>query len=433
MAASTPAPIAGLQHKPPGALKRYWNKVGGGSFIISLVVHVGLLIAAYYLVEEYALAEPKVDFLPGGGSKSGQDASQNLAKQINQKKRNVLNKTVPMRKVVSMNSTTAISLPDLPMDNLDMPEMSSLMGGGSMGSGGFGTSGAGGGHGSGIGIGGMKGFAARTVFGKLGGTGGVPGVLYDFKQDRKGKPQPYNSGGYFQIVKAWSDKKFSTSEMKDYYQAPQQMNFTFLAVPLASADEGPKAFAVEKDVKPSGWLVHYSGTVSPPQNGEWRFVGYFDDLLAVYINGEAVLDASRDDLVNLGEPKPDLEVRQPWGGRGVLNGRCISGKWVNLSAPFKIDILVGERPGGQVGGLLLVEHRKGKYKKTDYDLPILPLFCVGEPDKEDKDRMKTFAETIVGQIGGLELKDIPIFKAGADSDRGSRFNRGIGLLPERGK
>ena len=146
------------------------------------------------------------------------------------------------------------------------------------------------------------------------------------------------------------------------------------------------------------------------------------------------MDASRDDLVNLEAAKPDLEVRQLWGGRGVLNGRCMMGKWVNLSGPFKIDILVGERPGGQVGGLLLVENRKGKYKKTDYDLPILPLFTVGKPDKEDLERMKDFSTKIEGQIGGLELKDIPIFMAGTAADRArSMLNPGIGLLPPKEK
>ncbi len=420
-----PAPAA-----QPGAFKRYWKKVGGGSFLISLAVHAGLLAGAYFLVSELAQLEPRVDFLPGGGGKDGQDASQQLAAQVKNKRRNLMNKTPPMRKVVSKHATSAIALPELPMDSIDMPEMSSLMGG-TMGSGGFGSSGSGGGFGSGTGIGGAKGFVARTFFGKLGGTGGVPGVLYDLKQDRKGKPQAYNASEYFQLVKKFADRKFAESEMRSYFQAPQQMNFTFLAVPLLAADEGPKAFAVEKHVQPRGWLVHYTGMVTPPQNGEWRFVGYFDDALAVYVNGEPVLDASRDDLVNLGESKPDMEIRQPFGGKNVLNGRCMAGKWVNLSGAFKIDILVGERPGGQVGGLLLVESRKGKYKKTSDDLPILPLFTIGKPEKEDLERMKEFSAKIEGQIGGLELKNIPIFTTGNEKDRGSLFNRGLGLLPPK--
>ena len=139
-------------------LVKYWKKVGGGSFLISLLIHAGLLVAAFFIVKEYS-TEPKVDFLPGGGSKSGEKASQQLAQKVQNKKRSSLNKTTPMKKVVSMNSTSAISLPEVPMDAVDMPEMSSLMGG-SMGSGGFGSGGAGGGFGKGIGIGGQSGFVS---------------------------------------------------------------------------------------------------------------------------------------------------------------------------------------------------------------------------------------------------------------------------------
>ena len=139
-------------------LVKYWKKVGGGSFLISLLIHAGLLVAAFFIVKEYSM-EAKVDFLPGGGSKSGEKASQQLAQKVQNKKRSSLNKTTPMKKVVSMNSTSAISLPEVPMDAVDMPEMSSLMGG-SMGSGGFGNAGAGGGFGKGIGMGGQSGFVS---------------------------------------------------------------------------------------------------------------------------------------------------------------------------------------------------------------------------------------------------------------------------------
>ncbi|QIF00927.1 prenyltransferase/squalene oxidase repeat-containing protein [Roseimicrobium sp. ORNL1] len=137
---------------------QYWNKVGGGSFLISLLIHAGLLIGAFFIVKEYS-TEKKVDFLPGGGNKEGQQASQQLSQKVQNKKRSSLNKSNPMRKVVSMSATSAISLPEVPMESIDMPEMSSLMGG-SMGSGGFGSGGAGGGFGKGTGIGGNTGFVS---------------------------------------------------------------------------------------------------------------------------------------------------------------------------------------------------------------------------------------------------------------------------------
>lgn len=154
--------------KQPGLFSTYWKKIGAGSFLLSLAIHAGLLAVATLIVTTVVTGDKPVDFLPGGGSKAGQEASQALANTVQMKKRNSLRQTTPMQKIVSLNSTAAISLPDMPQDPIDMPEMSSMMGGGAMGSGGFGSSGAGGGFGTGQGIGGMKGvtFKPIVMFGK---------------------------------------------------------------------------------------------------------------------------------------------------------------------------------------------------------------------------------------------------------------------------
>ncbi|WP_009963717.1 prenyltransferase/squalene oxidase repeat-containing protein [Verrucomicrobium spinosum] len=150
------APIAPPVKK--NIFAQYWRKAGGGSFMISLLIHAGLLVGAYFLVETI-VTENKVDFLPGGGSKQGAEANQQLAQTVQNKKRSSLNKSTPMKKVVSTSANAAIALNDVPMESIDMPEVGSLMGG-SMGSGGFGSGGAGGGFGKGIGMGGQSGFVS---------------------------------------------------------------------------------------------------------------------------------------------------------------------------------------------------------------------------------------------------------------------------------
>jgi hypothetical protein len=144
--------------KQRGAFMEYWHKIGAGSFMLSLVIHAIILVAAYFIVDTI-VTEKKVDFLPGGGSKQGQEASQQLAHQVQNKKRSTLNKSTPMKKIVSTSTNAAIALNDVPMESIDMPEMGSLMGG-AMGSGGFGSGGAGGGFGKGIGMGGQSGFVS---------------------------------------------------------------------------------------------------------------------------------------------------------------------------------------------------------------------------------------------------------------------------------
>jgi hypothetical protein len=151
------APIA-----PPrqtNLLVEYWRKIGAGSFLLSILIHVGLFALAAMIVIPQLMVKQPVDFLPGGGSKAGEQASQQLAQNVKNKKRSNLNKQTPMKKVVSTSTTSSIALQEVPMDAIDMPEMSSLLGG-QMGSGGFGAAGAGGGFGKGIGIGGQSGFVS---------------------------------------------------------------------------------------------------------------------------------------------------------------------------------------------------------------------------------------------------------------------------------
>ncbi|MCB1224176.1 MAG: terpene cyclase/mutase family protein [Verrucomicrobiales bacterium] len=145
---------------PPNAFVRLWRKIGGGGLTTSLLIHLGLLLLAVTIVFTPDLIEKQVDFLPGGGTQQGAEASSELRHQVQQKKRSTLNKATPMKKIVSTSQNAAISLPEAPPDLLDVPDVGGMAGGGIMGSGGFGTGGAGGGFGSGVGMGSAAGFVS---------------------------------------------------------------------------------------------------------------------------------------------------------------------------------------------------------------------------------------------------------------------------------
>ena len=140
-----------------------WRKIGGGSLALSLVIHGALIIIAGVIVFTQVVSERQVDFLPGGGTQQGAEASREVAHQIQQKKRTKIHKVPSMKKVVSTSLNATITLPEMPPDLLDVPDVSALVGGGKMGSGGFGSGGAGGGFGSGVGSGGMRGIAFKPV------------------------------------------------------------------------------------------------------------------------------------------------------------------------------------------------------------------------------------------------------------------------------
>jgi hypothetical protein len=145
--------------KPQNAFQRAWAKVGGGGLTLSIAIHAGLIILAGSIYLAVKQQQKQVDFLPGGGTQQGQQASADMKHKVQNKKRSTISKSVPMRKVVSTSTNAAISLPEAPPDLLDVPDVSSMMGG-SMGGGGFGSGGSGGGFGSGVGMGGASGFVS---------------------------------------------------------------------------------------------------------------------------------------------------------------------------------------------------------------------------------------------------------------------------------
>lgn len=164
-------PVVLAEHpirRQPNRLVRMWRSIGGGSLTLSIIIHAGLLVLAGFVVFATQALDKQVDFLPGGGTRQGAEASADLAHQVQMKRQQVIKKTPPMQRLVSTSISASLTLPETPPDMLGMPDISSLAGGGKLGSGGYGTGGAGGGFGNGHGLGGMSGmtFKPMMMFGK---------------------------------------------------------------------------------------------------------------------------------------------------------------------------------------------------------------------------------------------------------------------------
>ncbi|MEZ0275333.1 MAG: prenyltransferase/squalene oxidase repeat-containing protein [Roseimicrobium sp.] len=148
------------QHGSPAAMKRnflvtYWERVGGGSFLISLMIHAGLLIMAFFIVKEYH-QEPKVDFLPHGEGADAHEASLDLAKKVQNARLSNLKKPVRLQRIV-VDRPENIALPEIPMDPIKMPEMATSPMSGSIGGSGMGKFGSSGGPGGNMGPGSASG------------------------------------------------------------------------------------------------------------------------------------------------------------------------------------------------------------------------------------------------------------------------------------
>jgi hypothetical protein len=159
------APKVALSPERPRRPNRFvvlWRKIGAGSLGFSLLLHAGILLfmASYFIATQ--MTDKQVDFLPGGGTQQGAEASADLAEKVAVKQRQKMSKVVPMQRVV-VDAVTDVTLPDMPMDAIALPDMGSMTGG-KMGSGGFGSGGAGGGFGNGFGSGGMGGMTFKPIF-----------------------------------------------------------------------------------------------------------------------------------------------------------------------------------------------------------------------------------------------------------------------------
>lgn len=224
----------------------------------------------------------------------------------------------------------------------------------------------------------------------------LPGTIYDMKQDAEGKPVPYDidvppeRNVFVRNIRRVIEGDFKPSAFSGLYEGKQQLYLSYLAIPGVSANEGPKAFGMEKEIQPRGWFVHYSGEITAPRSGRFRWVGLGDDLLMVFIDGKLVLNASWPDIHQaIGRGwKPNDHVNEH---QSHQSPKLVYGDWVNFGQmPRRIDILFGERPGGLVGAVLLMQERGVEYPVGPEGRPLLPPFTVKPLTDADKARLSAF-------------------------------------------
>lgn len=152
-----------IRVREPNRFVRVWRSIGGGSLTLSILIHIGLVVLAGFMVLATQTFDKEVDFLPGGGTQQGAAASAELAHKVQAKRQQNVHKAMPMRRLVTTSINTDLTLPEAPPDMLNLPDVSSLAEGGRLGSGGFGGGGAGGGFGNGMGMGGMSGMTFKPM------------------------------------------------------------------------------------------------------------------------------------------------------------------------------------------------------------------------------------------------------------------------------
>ncbi len=233
---------------------------------------------------------------------------------------------------------------------------------------------------------------AKTAFGfDTNIKGDLVGTMYDLKRDAAGQAR---ASDYYKDLRSMVQERFAKKAMKSYYRVPKQLFLTHLFLPYVKAETGPEAFGVGGLMEPTKWIIHYTGAIQAPLAGRYRFVGDFDDVVAVFVDGEPVLESTWGDHVTSWKPKDNVGAHTCYTTHPLAYG-----DWVELRPlnPRRIDIIVGENPGGYVGGLLMVQEEGRDYAKDAKGRPILPIFTVQPLTPDDLQAMKavpgwTFAE-----------------------------------------
>lgn len=409
------------QPPPPTTPKQpFWQKLGGRSLTISLIIHaVFLAVGVVWVIQVVTPVEKSVDFMPksGGGGAPASDVKA-------QKQRAAMIQP-SMARVAALGAVSDLSLPE-PEEFGQMASLGGLNAGGisgGLGSGGGSGDGFGTGIGSGLVPGMSDGLGKGNLFGlQEAGSNGLAGSFYDLKQTADLKPTDMSLAELRETLKDIAKRGFKPRDFAKFYKAPTTLYQTKFFIPSMSADEAPAAFAVDKYVQPKQWLVVYRGTVQAPKTGRFRFVGAGDDVLTVRFNNKLVFDHGYTLAATGGGPKavseesynkdrnseairnfkrlspmPVPSVTYKYASTPTINralgGFAVGPEFeVRAGASYPIEILISEIPGVVFSTALLIQEEGVTYQKDSAGNPILPLFRLDHslPDPDTKGQAPPF-------------------------------------------
>jgi hypothetical protein len=232
-------------------------------------------------------------------------------------------------------------------------------------------------------MGGGGGGGGMTMFGFRGGGVGLTGKFYDFKRNESGKSTgvvALDRPTYTAILRGFTgSSQWGPPSRFRHHTSKTALGAKAFFFPAMPDTEAGKAFQ-DPDAGAAMWLAHYSGSVTPSEGGEFRFVGWGDNVLIAGINGKLVLDAS-----DVGYLKPQRTVvgQATFPGNG---GKPIfEGEWfeVHSGIAIKLDVLVGDEGGVFTAGLFL--QKKGQpLQFGNLGIPKLPLVLMGTLAENEK-------------------------------------------------
>ena len=347
-------------------------------FVISLLVHAAAFMLAGLLVVFNVVQKEEKKFVP--------------PKPVDRPKMKLKKPKVKVKKSAKPKSTQRIvtKVQKASMPDIQLPEMSGIGDGLAGDIGGFEI---------------MPNLDDVSVFGSSQSIGNdLVGTFYDFNRTRRGSLYAVGTEEYTADIEQFHKSGWKTSRLAKYYRSPTKLYATSLAVPPIPSPLGPAAFN-EPDNQDRCWMVHYKGQLVHKDGIRFRFVGNSDDILAVRVDGEVVLDGSREFSQVDTSWLPDTADDRKWY---MAHDYTAVGHIVELEpgVPKDIEIIFGERPGVLFNAILCVMEEGVEYEKNRFGAPILPIFKSSPLTRKQQDMIfRGMPEGEVDVIGGPVFND----------------------------
>lgn len=240
----------------------------------------------------------------------------------------------------------------------------------------------------------------------------LTGRFFDLKQPVDNSARPLYREDVVNYIREFMENDWDQEMLEKYYSPKVKLAAPYFYLPRCKASYAPKAFECngegeERKVEPQNWVVVYSGQVTAPESGTYRFVGMGDDAIVVRFNKEVVLESgwsipSRNSMTLGIRPPYQKEITRKEPGYALYQyretphwnhelGGIASGATfeVEEGESYPIEILLSEIPGNEFGFCLLIE--KIEQSPAPYGRfapgksPILALFRTNDttPDMEE--------------------------------------------------
>lgn len=211
----------------------------------------------------------------------------------------------------------------------------------------------------------------------------LTGRFYDLKQPVAAGARPLSRHSVVSFIHDFMASGWDQSKLEQYYSPEVELAAPYFYLPRCKASYAPEAFNCnqgnqKKQVRPQDWVVHYTGIVTAPESGTYRFVGMGDDTIVVRFNEDIVLESgwtipSRNHMTLGTKRDYQAQITSEAGGcalyqypstphwnnvlGGIASGRTFK---VEQGMQYPIEILISEIPGSEFGYCLLIEKVEGE-------------------------------------------------------------------------